>query len=148
MSKITTDRLLPFLAKQTQNDFIRKLIIEIITLEDKLNNVETQSWYFQKGEANHRLRLKRLKSEYKKMMEIININEPDFFIGKITDNEKTIQEMNAKNYLGFINRFCLANATSDLYFYKTLLEYKNKFHVVKSFEEIKKDETFLKMIFE
>lgn len=47
-----------------------------------------------------------------------------------------------------MNQVGLVSATSNVYFYKTLLEYKNKLHVIRPLKEIRNDKEYLSKVFE
>ena len=54
---------MPLFLKQGRLDGMFGLVLEIIVLRFKLDNLEKQDFYFQKGKENHMVRLESLKKQ-------------------------------------------------------------------------------------
>lgn len=51
----------------------------IIVIQSKLDNLDKQDFYFQKGRKSNEKRLDEMKVEYSRIVEFVNGNDVDFF---------------------------------------------------------------------
>ena len=96
MSKIYFDRILPLLTDKVSTTGVQGLLRDILILQDKLNNLDQQDFYFQKGQKSHRERQDGMKAEYALMVETANGNEVDFFLEGISEAEANIGHYHTK----------------------------------------------------
>lgn len=142
MSKIHFDRILPLLTDKTTTTGVQGLLRDILILQDKLNHLGQQDFYFQKGQKSHRERQDGMKAEYALMVETANGNEVDFFLEGISEAEANIGHYHTKACtLPIFAKIILeAQALSRISRFKDAIEAKGLFGTLKPLEEVMVDE--------
>jgi len=84
---------------------LETIILEYGNLLQKMNNIEQQTWFFQKAEENNLLKLKDLKNQFEQIQAAINSNTIDDLIEALNEeNEKILKlnkmEMNSIIFMG------------------------------------------------
>jgi predicted GTPase len=148
MAKISFDRILPLLKEQQPANGVQGLLREIIVIQSKLDNLDKQDFYFQKGKTNHIARLESLKRKYAQIVEAINGNTVDYFLEQVRTYESNIQKLTSKGYLNTIDQMALGMMKGEIYKYNNLLYGKGRFGTLKPLDELMKDEQALMQIFE
>ena len=147
MSKIAFDRIIPLLTRQEHLDGVLGLLRDIIVLQAKLDNLDRQDFYFQKGKTNHVARLETLKSEYAKIVETVNGNTVDYFLEQVRIYESNIQKLTSKGYLNTIDQMALSMMKGEISKYNNLLHAKGRFGTLKPLDEVMEDESGLVEVF-
>lgn len=147
MSKIAFDRIIPLLTKQEHLDGVLGLLRDIIVLEAKLDNLDRQDFYFQKGKTNHIARLESLKRKYAQIVETVNGNTVDYFLEQVKTYENNIQKLTSKGYLNTIDQMALGMMKGEISKYNNLLHAKGRFGTLKPLDEVMEDESGLVEIF-
>lgn len=147
MSKISFDRIIPLLTNQEHLDGVLGMLREILVLQDKLDNPKRQDFYFQKGISNHISHLESLKNEYAKIVEIVNNNSVDYFLGEVNERKEKVQKLTSKGYLNTIDQMALGMIKGEISKFQNLLEIKGRFGTLKPLDELMQDESALMEIF-
>lgn len=148
MAKISFDRIAPLLVGIAPADGVRSLLREIIVLQAKLDNLDKQDFYFQKGQKSNEKRLDEMKVEYIQIVEMVNNNDVDFFLEQIEEAERKIKAIEAKGYLSSIDRLAYNSFHSQVEYFKSLLQAKGQYKKLKTLDELMQDEQALMEIFE
>ncbi|MCZ2102211.1 MAG: hypothetical protein LC107_11805 [Chitinophagales bacterium] len=111
-------------AENKSNSVIR-LILEYCKIKSKLNDVENQSWYFQKGLQSNRDRLARIIKEYKSIRRNFNKSTVDDFIEVINDCNSQIEQLLSKRGMGLIDQMVYHSRVSRKNFYNELIQLKS-----------------------
>lgn len=148
MAKISFDRIVPLLKEQQPANGVQGLLREIIVLQSKLDNIDKQDFYFQKGRKSNETRLDEMKVEYSRIVEMVNGNDVDFFLGQIKEAERKIKAIEAKGYLSSIDRLAYNSFHSQVEYFKSLLQAKGQYKNLKTLDELMQDENALMEIFE
>jgi hypothetical protein len=149
MSKIHFDHILPLLTDKTSTTGVQGLLRDILILQDKLNNLDQQDFYFQKGQESQRQRLDGMKAEYAQMVETANGNEVDFFLEGISEAEANIDHYHSRACtLPIFGKIILeAQAIARISRFKDAIEAKGLFGTLMPLEEVLEDEAALLRIF-
>lgn len=147
MSKISLNRIIPLLTNQEHLEGVLGMLRDILVLQDKLDNPERQDFYFQKGIPNHVSHLEALKNKYAKIVEIVNSNSVDYFLGEVNDYNNKVQKLTSKGYLNTIDQMALSMMKGEISRFQNLLGIKRRFGTLKPLDELMKDEKFLMEIF-
>lgn len=147
MSKIALDRIIPLLTTQEHLDGVLGLVRDIIVLQAKLDNLDGQDFYFQKGKTNHITHLESLKRKYAQIVKTINGNTVDYFLEQVRTYENNIQKLTSKGYLNTIDQMALVMMKGEISKYNNLLHAKGRFGTLKPLDEVMKDENGLLEIF-
>jgi hypothetical protein len=149
MSKIQFDRILPLFTDKTSTTGVQGLLRDILCLQDKLNHLSQQDFYFQKGQESQQQKLNSMKAEYDQMVETANGNEVDFFLEGIIEAETNINHYHTRACtLPIFAKIILeAQALSRISRYRDAIEAKGLFGTLKPLEEVMEDEAALLSIF-
>lgn len=147
MSRIKLSRLMPLFLKQGRSEGVYGLVREIIVLQCKLDNLEEQEFYFQKGQENHRDRLESLKEEYARQLELVNNNGVDLFLDQIASKENDIRKISSKQGLSTHDQIALRALQGQIEECQNIVHIKGKLGGLKPIEELMSNEYLLKEIF-
>lgn len=150
MAKISFDRILPLFKEQQPANGVHGLLREIIVIQSKLDNLDKQDFYFQKGRKSNEKRLDEMKVEYSRIVEFVNGNDVDFFLGQIKDAEELFRKVCSPGSTQpvFAKIMVDANTKSRIRFFKDLIQVKGQYKNLKTLDELMKDEQALMKIFE
>jgi hypothetical protein len=125
------------------------LLRDILCLQDKLNHLSQQDFYFQKGQESQQQKLNSMKAEYDQMVETANGNEVDFFLEGIIEAETNINHYHTRACtLPIFAKIILeAQALSRISRYRDAIEAKGLFGTLKPLEEVMEDEAALLRVF-
>ena len=132
------NKLIPLLVKETNpTDVISTLVRDIIVLEEKMNNAEEQSFYFQMGLGVHAHKLNALKADYKKYRGLINENSIDYFISRLNNAREKLYKVEEGNRTNpsFIHFLAKAGCKSDVTELENLIYAKSKYKTLKPLKE-------------
>ncbi len=96
MSLNVTDLLAVFDLKEKNHSQIETILFEYGTLNQKLENLEAQSFFFKKGIENHKLRSIELKKEWEVIRANINTTSIDELIFVLNDTNNQLVKLNDK----------------------------------------------------
>jgi len=147
MNRISYDRIIPLLVGQQSTSGITGLIRDIIILQSRLENPDSQSFYFQKGMKSHQAKFNEMKVRYNDIAKIINHNDMDYFKAKIHEHEVQIQKIKSDGYIGFMKRFAYQCIQSNIDYNNDLIQIKNQFGKLKNLNELLEDEESMMKIF-
>jgi len=149
MSKTSFNRIIPLLTKQEHSDGALGLLREIIVLQAKLDNIDEQDFYFQKGKDNHISHLESMKMEYAQMVETVNKNSVDYFLEQIKESESKMNEICSRGstYPVFAKVLVQGTSISQIKYFQDLIQLKARFGTLKPLDELMKDENALMEIF-
>lgn len=147
MSKITFDRIVPLLTQQEHLDGVLGLLRDIIVLQAKLDNLDKQDFYFQKGKINHLEHLESMKKQYSQIVKTVNGNSVDYFLEQVNEYESKAHKLTSKGYLNMIDRIALNTVNNEVSKYMNLIQIKGKFGTLKPLDELMQDENTLLEIF-
>ena len=149
MSKISFNSIVPLLTKQEYSDGALGLLREIIVLQAKLDNIDEQDFYFQKGKDNHISHLESMKMEYAQMVENINNNSVDYLLEQVKESESKMNEICSResNHPVFAKVLVQGTSTSQIKYFQDLIQLKARFGTLKSLDELMKDENALMEIY-
>ena len=136
MAKTSLDRIIPLLLKQEPLNGVLGLLRELIVLQEKLNAIDEQDFYFQKGIANHTKRLESLKRQYAQIVETVNDNTVDYFLDKVIECESKVQKLTSKGYLNTIDQIALTGFKREISKYKNLLHIKGQYGKLGPLDEL------------
>jgi hypothetical protein len=150
MSKIHLTHLMPSLTGNSPSRGIQTLLVDIIVLQAKLENLSNQDFYFQKGKSNHAAHLESLKEQYEDFVETANGNDVDFFLERIREAELKMQKYCSpdRRLPLFAKAFVKASSTFQINYLQELIYFKGKFGTLKPLDELIKNEATLIQIFE
>lgn len=147
MPKIAFDRIVPLLTTQEHLDGVLGLLRDIIILQAKLDSLDRQDFYFQKGITNHIAHLEMMKRQYAQIVETVNGNSVDYFLEQVRTYENNIQKLTSKGYLNTIDQIALGMMKGEISKYNNLLHAKGRFGTLKPLDELMTDESGLMEIF-
>ncbi len=125
------------------------LLREIIVLQAKLDNIDEQDFYFQKGKDNHISHLESMKMKYAQMVETVNKNSVDYFLEQIKESESKMNEICSRGstYPVFAKVLVQGTSISQIKYFQDLIQLKARFGTLKPLDELMKDENALMEIF-
>jgi hypothetical protein len=138
---------MPLFLKHGRSEGVFGLIREIIVLQCKLDNLDEQDFYFQKGQENHRDRLESLKEEYARLLEMINNNGVHFFLEQLAGKENDIRKITSKRGISTHDQIALRALQDQIEEYQNILHIKGKLGGLKPIDEFMSNEYILKEIF-
>lgn len=147
MAKIPLERIMPLLTNQEHRDGPLGLLREILVLQSKIENPNTEDFYFQKGLANHKSHLESLKKEYAQMVETVNTNGVDYFLEQVKEYEGKLKKLTSKGYLSTVDQIALGVIKNQISNCKNLLHIKGQFGELKPLEKLMEDEEALMRVF-
>jgi superoxide dismutase len=149
MSKISLNRIIPLLTKQEHHSGVLGLLQEILVLQDKLDNLDRQSFYFQQGIHNHTAHLNALKRNYAQIVETVNNNSVDYFLEKIKGDEEKFKQICSRKIKHpiFVKVMVDAHINSEIAYLKMLIQAKGKFGTLKPLDDLIQDKNALLEIF-
>lgn len=147
MSKISFHSIVPLLVESSPVNGVQSLLLEIIVLQAKLDHIEEQDFYFQKGRVSHEKRLDGMKSQYSQIVELVNANDVDFFLEQIKEAKRKIKAIEVKGYLSSIERLAYDSFNDQVEYFKSLLQSKGQYKKLMTLDELMKHEQLLVKIF-
>lgn len=148
MPKISLSRIVPLLTAKWPVDGVQNLLREIIVLQAKLDDIDKQDFYFQKGRKSNERRLDDMKVEYSRIVELVNGNDVDYFLEQIKEAWRNIKAIEAKGYLNSIGRIAYNAFKGEDEFYEHLIQIKGQYNKLKTLDELMNDKQVLMDIFE
>lgn len=147
MPKLSFNSIVPLLVESSPANGVQSLLREIIVLQAKLDRIDEQNFYFQKGRKSHEKRLDGMKSQYSQIVELVNNNEVDFFLEQIKEAERKSKAIEAKGYLSSIERLAYDSFNGQIEYFKSLLQSKGQYKKLMTLDELMKHEQLLVKIF-
>lgn len=150
MSKISFNRIVPLIAQSPPADAVQSLLREIIVLQAKLDHLDQQEFYFQMGRKSHESRLENMKTEYSRIVDLVNNHEVDYFLGLIREAETKFQEICSREskHPVFVKVAVDAQLTSEIVYLRMLIQAKGDYGKLLPLHELMQDERALLKIFE
>ena len=132
------------LIKKSDQLSLIRIIVEYSTLKQKLENPESQSWYFIKGIESSKNRLISLKNEFNEIRRIFIETTIDELIEIINENLK-YKSHYEKNGMNMVQRMHYSSIISEIEFAKELMRLKSKTDSLKEIDYyLENPEEFLK----
>jgi len=149
MSKISFNRIIPLLTKQEHSDGALGLLREIIVLQAKLDNIDEQDFYFQKGKDNHISHLESMTMKYAEMVANVNNNSVDCLLEQVKEAESKMNEICSREskHPVFAKVLVQGTSISQIKYFQDLIQLKARFGTLKPLDELMQDETALMEIF-
>jgi len=126
MSLNLNDLLSVLNLKEKNHSQIETILFEYVTLTQKLQNVEAQSFYFMSGLENHKLRSLELKKEWEIIASDINTVSIDELIFSLNDKNNQLAILNAKKKPRTVDFLTLASVKSNIAYIEELLTIKRR----------------------
>lgn len=116
-----------------EKNSLGKLILDYGILNNKLNEAESQSWYFKKSIVSNRQKLLMLRNQFEEIRKEINRSSFDDLLNnmKLANNEK--EKMLSKGQLNMIDRMIYPGILSEIDYYRELTGVKSR---VSKMEEV------------
>lgn len=149
MARININSILSQFGDTTPTTGVPGLLRDIIVLQSKLNDLENQDFYFQKGHVSQQQQLANMEAEYAAMVELANGHEVDFFLEGISEAETKINYYHTRNCtLPIFGKIILeSQSLSEISRYKDAIEAKGIFGKLKPLDELMEDEAALRLVF-
>lgn len=126
---------------------LAKTITEYLTLKQKIEDVDSQSWYFVQGLESHKNKLLTLKINYEEIREFFNGSSIDCFIDEINENTNKIKEYRTRRWLNTIARIHISAMTNKNAFLNELIRLKSKSDLLIPIDDYSENpEEFMKFI--
>lgn len=127
---------------------ICELLIEIITLQEKLNNPAQQSFYFKRGIEQQRKRFVILKDEYESLRNHINNNTLRDLQASLESQKKRFKKQKSKIQNNLIDRMYTYSLYSGVVFRENMIEAKNKYNRLFAWEYYLENPDALEVFFD
>jgi len=150
MSKISFNRIVPLIAQSPPADVVQSLLREIVVLQAKLEHLDQQDFYFQKGQKAHESRLENMKAEYSRIVDLVNSHEVDYFLEQIREAEEKFHKICSREskHPVFVKVLVDAQLTSEIDYLRMLVQAKGDYQKLLPLQELMQDEQALLKIFE
>lgn len=149
MSKILFNSIVPLVTESSPVNGVQNLLREIIVLQAKLDRIDEQDFYFQKGRKSHETRLNQMKVEYSRIVELVNNNDVDYFLEQIKAAEEIFRKVCSLESTQpvFAKLMVDANTKSQIRYFKDLIQIKGQYKKLLTLDELMQDEQVLMDIF-
>lgn len=149
MSKISFNAVVPLVVASSPADVVQSLLREIIVLQAKLDGIAKQDFYFQMGHKSHETRLVELKSEYDRIVELVNNHDVDYFLEQIKEAEEKFQQICSResNHPVFAKVLTEAHLNTEIAYLKMLIQAKGQYKKLMPLDEIMHNQNALLEIF-
>lgn len=150
MSKISFNRIVPLITQSPPADVVQSLLREIVVLQAKLDHLDQQDFYFQKGRKSHEARLENMKAEYSRIVDLVNNHEVDYFLGLIREAEAKFQEICSREskHPVFAKVLVDKHINPEIAYLRMLVQAKGDYGKLLPLHELMQDERALLKIFE
>lgn len=132
--KVTYSQLISVLGiKEASDSMLESLFLSMLELEEKINNIEEQSWGFKKGIENSKEHLKEYKNKINKIRVDFNNSTVDSLISRLKEAQSSLEA--TKNWTGtYLHRSMVeSSANSSITYINMLLAIKSR---INHFEDI------------
>lgn len=134
------------LIKSTSESTLASILLEYAIVKQKLEDMDSQSWYFRQGKESFRLRLASLTHDFESIRELFNEAPIDFFIHNIHKNNLYISGFD-KKAINSIVYMSFGLLRSKNKFYTELIQLKSKTKTLMPIDfYLKNPEEFMKII--
>lgn len=147
---ISQDKILPLFVKKTERiDMIGSLVREILVLEERIGNIEGQSFYFQMGLRSQTNRLNELRKTYEKYRALINKNTVDYFTRRLKDAEAVYRrcESECRMRPNVINLIAMSGCEANVVEWENLVRAKERYDLLRPLDEYKDGNVELSVFF-
>lgn len=124
--RITIDHLEEMFTTKTTLSYYVRVLSEYSKLKPKVEDPESQSWYFQRGLESQIKRLARLKYTFNDFVDMYNNNTIDDFLAAIAKRALRIAEYEQRERMNWITRSFFHSLKYRTAFEKSLIHLKSK----------------------
>jgi len=138
---IDINKIFSLVSSQNKQTKIAYLISEILILQDKLSNINNQSFYFKRASEQNNLKLKEFLNSYNEIKEEFN----NISLEKLVDEKKAIKVelVDAKKKArGLIPNIYLQMVKNKLNTIEDYIKMKSKFKKIKNIEDYTNEELY------
>jgi len=113
---------------------LEKLFLNMLELDEKLNNIDEQSWAFKKGIENSKKRIIEYRSKINNIRRDFNNSEVDDLIYSLKEENEKIEA--TKNWTGsnFNRALVRSSARSNIAYINMLLDIKSRINYFESID--------------
>ncbi len=126
---LDADKIYDLLLKKESDTYIGGIILDYLSLKQKLKNIDKQSWYFKNGLQANRKKLISLRKSYKKLREDYNKVTINDLKQNIVDAEKLIKDRYSKR-INSIEMYHYRYLLSEISFNEELIYTKKKVEIL------------------
>lgn len=119
---------------EVKESMILRIIGEYTTLKQKLDTVETQSWYFQQSINNQKEILLGLKNKFESIKSDFNVMDVDDLIEAINEKKELYKKCTVKTMPIFAKIWGSQAATNQINYFSELLSLKSKIKRMESID--------------
>lgn len=101
------------------------LLLEYGAIKYKLDNPETQTWYFKKDIDGKKKKLKTLNAEFEKIRDDLNGATLDTLFASLNEKKRDEEKILGKGYLNTIDQIFYSNLLADINYINDLIRIKN-----------------------
>jgi len=123
--RITIEKLSRIINDDSRSDIVR-LIFDYAVLNQKLENIDTGSWYFQKAKKNNINKLKKMEEQFDIIRKDFNETSLDILIESRQNWMFKLEKYSDKKYRGLVNSLLLNSIKGQLNYVKELIRLKSK----------------------
>ncbi|MGZ2371757.1 hypothetical protein ACXR6G_18405 [Ancylomarina sp. YFZ004] len=121
-------------SKCNRNEPICELLIEIISLREKLKQPDKQSFYFKRGITQQRKRFVELKGEYESLKNHINKNKLGDLRVSLENQKKYLKKWKAKREIHITDMIAISALQRGIVFRENIIRAKKKYNRLHALE--------------
>ncbi|RBP34569.1 hypothetical protein DFR65_101463 [Oceanihabitans sediminis] len=123
--KVSLKNIENIILKKKSESTLASILMEYATLNRKLANADSQSWYFKQAQESTNRKLESLLDRYKEIRSLFNENSIDYFIHKINKNNSHIAHFK-ENGMNSISYLTCTSLSDENAFITELIRLKSK----------------------
>lgn len=135
-------------SKCNRKEPICELLIEIISLHEKLRHPDKQSFYFKRGITQQRKRFVVLKDEYESLRNHINNNKLGELRVSLENQKKHLKKFKEKSEIHITDMIAISALEKGILFRENIIKAKKKYNRVCTWEDYLKHPEAIEVFFD
>ena len=135
-------------SKYNRNEPICELLIQILSLDEKLKQPDKQSFYFKRGINQQRKSFVVLQDKYESLRNHINNNKLGDLNESLENQKKILAKFKAKKEIHFPEMVAISALQSGIVFRKNMIKAKKKYNRLYNWEYYLQNTEALEVFFD